>query len=127
MKQLARHKVEQDRDRRLARDLWDEKGHVLTSPTGQPLNPNTDYRRWKDLLKAANVRDGRVHDARHTAATVLQILGIPDAVVDAIMGWEPGKSARMRRRYQHLTGPILKDTANKFGGLLWSGVSATTE
>jgi integrase len=49
---------------------------------------------------AANVRDGRLHDARHTAATVLLILGVPDAVVDAIMGWEPGKSARMRRRYR---------------------------
>ncbi|MGK5530959.1 hypothetical protein [Streptomyces sp. URMC 129] len=34
------------------------------------------------------------------------------------MGWEPGKSARMRRRYQHLTGRVLKDTADKIGGLL---------
>ncbi|GAA1233566.1 hypothetical protein GCM10009665_24850 [Kitasatospora nipponensis] len=40
------------------------------------------------------------------------------------MGWEPGKSARMRRRYQHLTGPVLKDTADKIGGLLW-GTGAT--
>ncbi|MEU4296671.1 tyrosine-type recombinase/integrase [Kitasatospora aureofaciens] len=127
MKLLAQHKVEQDRERQLARDLWEDKEYVFTSPTGQPLNPNTDYHRWKDLLKAANVRDGRLHDARHTAATVLLILGVPDAVVDAIMGWEPGKSARMRRRYQHLTSPILKETASKIGGLLWSGVSGMAE
>ena len=119
MKLLRRHKEEQDRERVLARNLWVDKGYVFTSPTGEPLNPNTDYHRWKDLLKTANVRDGRLHDARHTAATVLLILGVPDAVVDAIMGWEPGKSARMRRRYQHLTGRVLQDTADKIGGLLW--------
>ncbi|MBW5250110.1 site-specific integrase [Streptomyces sp. P01-B04] len=116
---LRRHKEEQVRERALARDLWTEKGYVFTSPVGEPLNPNTDFHRWKDLLKAAGVRDGRLHDARHTAATVLLILGISDAVVDAIMGWEPGKSARMRRRYQHLTGPVLQQTAAKIGGLLW--------
>ncbi|MFD4857136.1 tyrosine-type recombinase/integrase [Streptomyces atratus] len=116
---LRRHKEDQARERTVARDLWTEKGYVFTSPTGEPLNPNTDYHKWKELLKAAGVRDARLHDARHTAATVLLILGVSDAVVDAIMGWEPGKSARMRRRYQHLTSRVLKDTAAKVGGLLW--------
>ncbi|MFB7780040.1 tyrosine-type recombinase/integrase [Streptomyces bauhiniae] len=92
---------------------------MFTSPTGEPLNPNTDHHRWKDLLKAAGVREDRLHDARHTAATVLLILGVPEAVVDRIMGWEPGKSARMRRRYQHLTGQVPQQTAAKVGALIW--------
>jgi integrase len=132
MKLLAQHKETQDRERQRARDLWVEKEYVFTSEIGEPLNPNTDYHRWKDLLKAAEVRDARLHDARHTAATVLLILGVPDAVVDAIMGWEPGKSARMRRRYQHMTSPVLRQTADKIGGLLWpaggpTGNSETTD
>ncbi|WP_432140348.1 tyrosine-type recombinase/integrase [Streptomyces sp. bgisy084] len=125
LKLLRRHREEQDRERALARDLWGEKGYVFTSPTGEPLNPNTDFHKWKDLLKAADVRDGRLHDARHTAATVLLILGVPEAVVDRIMGWEPGKSARMRRRYQHLTGQVLQQTAAKVGGLLWGKPDAS--
>jgi integrase len=32
---------------------------VFTSPTGRPLVPNSDYHRWKALLKAARVRDAR--------------------------------------------------------------------
>ncbi|MEV5678938.1 site-specific integrase [Streptomyces sp. NPDC052179] len=116
---LRQHKAEQERERVLARDLWVEKGYVFTSPTGEALNPNTDFHRWKDLLKSAKVRDGRLHDARHTAATVLLILGVPEAIVDRIMGWEPGKSARMRRRYQHVTGQVLQQTAAKVGDLLW--------
>lgn len=127
LKLLRQHKTEQERERRLARDLWTNKGYVFTSPSGEPLNPNTDYHRWKDLLKAAGVRDGRLHDARHTAGTVLLILGVPEVVVDAIMGWEPGKSARMRRRYQHLTAPVLRDTADKVGGLLWPVASGADE
>ncbi|MFG2579594.1 tyrosine-type recombinase/integrase [Streptomyces solisilvae] len=119
LKLLQQHKEVQERERMLARDLWEEKGYVFTSPTGEPLNPNTDFHRWKDLLKAAKVRDGRLHDARHTAATVLLLLGVPDTVVDRIMGWEPGKSARMRSRYQHLTSPVLQQTAAKVGALIW--------
>lgn len=120
MKLLAQHRDEQDCERRAARDLWVEKGYVFTSPTGEPLNPNTDHHKWKELLEAGGLRDGRLHDARHTAGTILLILGVPDTVVDAIMGWEPGQSARMRRRYQHLTDRVLKDTADKVGGLLWA-------
>jgi hypothetical protein len=44
-------------------------------------------------------------------------------VVDAVMGWEPGKSARMRRRYQHVTGPVLQQTAAMIDGLLWRSAS----
>jgi len=119
MKLLAQHRDEQERERRLARDLWVEKDYVFTSPTGEPLNPNTDHHKWKELLEAAGLRAGRLHDARHTAGTLLLILGVPDTVVDAIMGWEPGQSARMRRRYQHLTNRVLRDTADRVGGLLW--------
>lgn len=43
-----------------------------------------------------------------------------------VPGWEPGKSARMRRRYQHLTGPVLQQTAAKVGGLLWGDPTNTS-
>ena len=88
-------------------------GYVFASPTGAPLIPNTDYHRWKQLLEDAGVRDGRLHDARNTAGTVLPLLGVPDVVVDAIMGWEPGGAARMRARYMHVTGPMLKKVAGR--------------
>jgi hypothetical protein len=60
---LGEHRDQQDREREDARQLWRESGYVFTSPTGQPLIPNTDYHRWKALLKSAGVRDARLHDA----------------------------------------------------------------
>lgn len=113
---LRRHKEEQDRERALARDLWLDKGYVFASEVGEPLNPSTDYHHWKRLLREAGVRDGRLHDARHTASTVLLLLGVPERIVMAIMGWS---SASMAKRYQHVTDPMLHDVGKKIDGLLW--------
>ncbi|WP_431774296.1 site-specific integrase [Streptomyces cucumeris] len=114
---LKAHRGKQDCYRIAARQLWEDDGWVFTDAVGKPINPRLDYEEWKRLLKAAKVRDGRLHDARHTAATVLLILGIPDTAVDGVMGWEPGGA--MRRRYQHLTDPVLKNIADKLGHTLW--------
>ena len=89
---------------------------MFATPTGEPVNPNTDYHQWKELLKAAGLRDGRLHDARHTAATVLLILGVPERTVMGIMGWS---STGMTRRYQHVTDPIRQAVADQVDGLLW--------
>jgi integrase len=113
---LRKHRQEQEADRANARQLWQAKGYVFASPTGEALSPNTDYHQWKDLLKAAGLRDARLHDARHTAATVLLILGVPERTVMAIMGWS---SSGMARRYQHVTDPIRASVAKQVDGLLW--------
>jgi integrase len=115
---LRAHRDEQARERELAGDLWHDGAWVFATPTGEPVNPNTDYHQWKELLKAAGLRDGRLHDARHTAATVLLILGVPERTVMGIMGWS---STGMTRRYQHVTDPIRQAVADQVDGLLWGG------
>lgn len=114
---LMDHRQVQQKERSAARQLWREGNWVFASPTGHPLHPNTDYREWKSLLRAAGVRDGRLHDARHTAATVLLLLGVPERAAMGIMGWS---STAMAARYQHVTDPILRDVARRVGGLLWA-------
>jgi integrase len=74
---LRKHYAGQDAERAAARQLWHDEGWMSATPTGGPLNPNTDYHEWKDLLQEAGLREARLHDARHTAATVLFILGRP--------------------------------------------------
>ena len=63
------------------------------------------------------MREGRLHDARHTAATVLLVLGVPERTVMDVMGWS---STAMAVRYQHVTDPIRREVASRVGGLLWS-------
>ena len=89
---------------------------MFATATGEPINPNSDYHQWKELLRAAGLREGRLHDARHTAATVLLVLGVPERTVMGIMGWS---STGMTRRYQHVTDAIRQAVAEQIDGLLW--------
>lgn len=87
----------------------DEKSYAFTSETGEPLNPSTDYHHSKWLLRKAGIRHGR-----HTASTVLLLLGVPERIVMAITGWS---WTSMAQRYQRVTEPILNDVGRKIGRL----------
>jgi integrase len=114
---LVAHREEQDRERAVAAQLWVETGRVFTNELGEAIKPNTDYHAWKALLKRAGVRDARLHDARHTAATVLLVLGVPERTVMGIMGWS---STNMAARYQHVSDPIRRSVAKLVDGLIWA-------
>ena len=114
---LKVHRETQNAERAAARQLWHEEGWVFAKPDGRPLNPNTDYHEWKALLREAGLRTARLHDARHTAATVLLILAVPTPTAMTIMGWS---SAAMASRYQRVLDCIRKDVAKQVGELLWN-------
>lgn len=114
---LRDHRREQDQERQLAGQLWEEGGWVFTDELGRPIIPSTDYHAWKRLLKRAGAREGRLHDARHTAATALLVIGVPERTVMDVMGWS---STAMAARYQHVTDPIRREVATRVGVLLWT-------
>lgn len=118
---LIAQKVAQDKERELAGSLWEDGDWVFATPTGQPINPNTDYHAWKDLLEEAGVREARLHDARHTAATMLLILRVPDRTVQGLMGWS---DSTMPARYQHLVKQVRKDVADQLGAFIWEAPQA---
>jgi integrase len=113
---LRKHRSEQNAERTAARQLWRDEGWVFTTPTGGPLNHYTDNRDWKRLLREAGLREARLHDARHTAATVLLILGQPERTVMSLMGWS---TTGMAKRYQHVTDTVRADVASQVGSLIW--------
>jgi integrase len=114
---LRGHREEQRAERTAARQLWHDGDWVFATPTGERLNYRTDHKEWKDLLAAAGVRDARLHDARHTAATMLLILGVPNRTAMSVMGWS---SAEMAARYQHVTDAVRSDVAEQVGALIWA-------
>lgn len=89
---------------------------MFTQPTGKPIDARRDWGEWKVILREAGVRDARLHDARHTAATVLLLLGVDPRVVMEIMGWS---SASMRKRYMHVTDDLRRDVADQLNGYFW--------
>lgn len=113
---LKVHMARQAAERTAARQLWHDEGWVFAKPDSRPLNPNTDYHEWKALIEEAGLPERRLHDARHTAATVLAILAVPTPTAMAIMGWS---SAEMAARYQHVLDSIREGVADQVGDLLW--------
>jgi integrase len=89
---------------------------MFAQPNGRPIDPTMDRGEWKRLLADASVRDARLHDARHTAATVLLLLGVLERAVMEFMGWS---HSSMTKRYQHVTAVLRNDIATRLDGFLW--------
>jgi integrase len=114
---LHEHRDKQNEERQRAGQLWQDGDWLFATETGSAINPRTDWSGWKRLLQDAGVRDGRLHDARHTAATVLLLLGVSERTIMGVMGWS---NPAMAHRYAHMIEPIRKDVADRVGGLLWA-------
>ncbi|NED34823.1 site-specific integrase [Streptomyces sp. SID8499] len=113
---LRVHRAKQDAERVAAGEQWADEGWLFATPNGHGTPPRTDYDDWKELLSDAKVRDGRLHDARHTAATVLLILGVSERAVMGLMGWS---TTAMAARYQHMVDTVRVDVARQVDGLIW--------
>jgi integrase len=55
---------------------WQEFNLVFPSALGTPMEPTNLIRRFKKLLKIAGLPDIRIHDLRHTSATLLLLRGV---------------------------------------------------
>jgi integrase len=93
-------------------------------PTGKQIDPRRDWGEWKALLADAGVRDARLHNARHTAATVLLLLGVQDRAVMDLMGWS---TVAMKTRYMHVTDGLRRDVANQLNAYFWETNETQTE
>ena len=118
---LLAHRESQSVERQRAAQLWSEEGWIFADETGRAVNPRTDWDGWKRLLATAGVRDGRLHDARHTAATDLLLLGVHERTIMSVLGWS---TTAMASRYTHVITPIHNDLASRLDGLLWSSRDA---
>jgi site-specific recombinase XerD len=70
----------------------------------------------KALLKAAGVRDARVHDAKNTAATLLLAQGVDQRVAMEILGH---LQISMTSKYTHALPQVMTDATERIGRTLW--------
>src|SRR5262245_25101664 len=77
----------QDVDRRAATPTqeWDETGLVFTGRYGRPVDPRHFNRRFDAMCDRAGVRRIRVHDTRHTSASLLAALDAHPRVAIAVL------------------------------------------
>ncbi|MGN9788464.1 tyrosine-type recombinase/integrase [Nonomuraea sp. ZG12] len=100
-----------------ARRTSGRKHVVWCHPDGRPIDAGQDWDEWKELLRLAEVdKDARVHDARHTAATLLIEQGVDISVVQEILGHS---QLTTTKGYTHITATLSTEAAARMGRALW--------
>lgn len=60
---------------------------VFLGANGKPIGPDVDSKNWRKAIKAAGItKDVRLHDGRHTAADLLYEAGVPEDLIQEILG-----------------------------------------
>ena len=83
--------------------------HVVVDDAGRPYHPDTLSDLWRELCGAATVSQIRLHDARHSCASIMHAQGVPIAVISAWLGHaDPAFTMRI---YVHTQDDALKAAA----------------
>jgi integrase len=69
-----------------AESSWVENNLVFPDRFGNFRSPKTDYAEWKKALKLCGIAPKRLHDARHTAATLMYSQGIGIETISRALG-----------------------------------------
>lgn len=84
---LRAHRTRQEEERLEAGSAWHDTGLVFTNTVGNALDPTNLYRyEYKPLLRRAGLPMIRMHDLRHSAATLLLLSGVHPKVVSELLG-----------------------------------------
>ena len=84
---LRQHRVAQKAQRLAVGSVWEnQRGLVFTDPVGEPLHPDWFSREFTRLSRAAGLPNIRLHDLRHTYATLALKAGVHPKVVSERLG-----------------------------------------
>lgn len=113
---LRRHRALQNEERLAAGSAWEDWDLVFCQPNGRPIDPRADWAEWGELLQRAGVRQVRLHDGRHTPATLLLEQGVHVRAIQRILGHS---DVRTTEAYTHVGDQMTRDAARRMGAALW--------
>ncbi len=113
---LVAWRKRQAEERLLVGAGWQDHGLVFVDQLGVPPHPETITRWWREAVARSGLPTIRLHDARHTAATVLLRAGVPVKVVAQRLGH--ADVAVTMRVYQHVTAQDDQAAADAAGRAL---------
>jgi len=83
---LAEHKERQKGIRAMLGISLKDDDSIFSTPEGKPLRPNTVSRAWTMLAARAGLKVIRLHDARHTHASLMLKQGVHPKIVQERLG-----------------------------------------
>jgi len=114
--ELTKHREKQEEEReRLGTQLNDED-LAFSHLDGRPLRPNTITRAWKTLAIRCGLKPIRLHDARHSHASLLLKQAVHPKVVQERLGHSSINITL--DRYSHVAPGLQEAAAARFDDLL---------
>lgn len=113
---LRAHRERQAEERRRAGEAWRDHGLVFPSSVGTPMEPRNLNRHFHALCHRAGIDPGRLHNLRHTAASLLLAQGVPMKVVQEVLGHSSMQVTA--DLYTHVVPVLLQDAADRLDALL---------
>lgn len=83
---LREHQARQRRERLMWGEAWHDSGHVFTYEDGRMLRPDHVTHLFRRLAKEAGLPLIRLHNLRHTSASLALAAGVPMKVVSDRLG-----------------------------------------
>jgi len=86
LSELAAAKARHAAERLALGEAYRDLGYVVCNEAGEPYHPSTLSTMWQAAIKNLEVPQVRLHDARHTCATLMHLQGVPIALVAGWLG-----------------------------------------
>jgi integrase len=113
---LTEHKEKQEGLRAMLGIRLKNDDLVFSTPDGKPLRPNTVTRAWAMLAAKAGVKPIRLHDARHSHASLMLRQGVHPKIVQERLGHSSIQITL--DTYSHVAPGLQQAAAENFDRLL---------
>lgn len=113
---LRGHYERQQIEGQIAGQGWNSLGLVFCSTKGTPIDPRNFKRSLDAALKRADLHHIRIHDMRHTAASLMIAQKVEPKLVSETLGHT--RIGTTYDIYGHLFEPMRREAADKMDEIL---------
>jgi integrase len=116
VEQLRAHRQRQQADRVEWSSDYDDQGFVFCKEDGTPIHPHSFSQAFERLITKTDLRRIRLHDLRHTHATIALKAGVPVKVISERLGHET--PAFTLKQYAHVIPGMQAEAAQTVAALV---------
>ncbi len=113
---LRQHEKRQVAEKLWAGSKWQESGFVFANRFGGPTQARRVIEQFHKALTDAGVRHLRLHDLRHSCATLLLVQGVSPRVVMDVLGHS--EIALTMNAYSHVVPELQREAAQRMQAIL---------
>ena len=114
--QLEAHRQRQDEERAEWGADYQDQDLVVAKENGEPIHPHTFSQSFERLIEKHHLRRIRLHDLRHTHATLALKAGVPVKVISERLGHE--SPAFTLKQYAHVIPGMQAEAAAQVAAMI---------